>query len=218
MYDLRRITLFCLEKRFSKHKMTIFFLNLGRHGPFGRPWQRLCQDSSVENVWKILIQVFVDGLKLCQWKSLLSSNSNLVGKAWLHSLIIHFQTRFSSWEDRRGSSFRTRITPRSTAIADSSAGSTPRRGQAKPEMQPCHPVDGRTLCRFLVSAFSWEVELFAAFSWLSRGQQYLPRQSFLGHSGHGRTNVSEISLFGEVARHSGLYEFHSCAFIVKCHM
>jgi len=37
-----RITLFCLEKRLSKHKMTIFSKNLGGHGPFGSPWLRLC--------------------------------------------------------------------------------------------------------------------------------------------------------------------------------
>jgi len=38
MYDFRRITLFCLEKRLSKHKMTIFFKNVGGgHGPFGHP-------------------------------------------------------------------------------------------------------------------------------------------------------------------------------------
>jgi len=29
MFGFRRITLFCLEKRFSKHKMTIFSKNLG---------------------------------------------------------------------------------------------------------------------------------------------------------------------------------------------
>jgi len=29
MYDFRRITLFCLEKRLSKHKMTIFSKNVG---------------------------------------------------------------------------------------------------------------------------------------------------------------------------------------------
>ena len=29
MYDFRRITLFCSEKRFSKHRMTIFSKNLG---------------------------------------------------------------------------------------------------------------------------------------------------------------------------------------------
>jgi len=34
MFDFRRITLFCLEKRLSKHKMTIFSKNLGGHGPF----------------------------------------------------------------------------------------------------------------------------------------------------------------------------------------
>jgi len=33
--DFRRIPLFCLLKRLSKHKMTIFSKNLGGHGPFG---------------------------------------------------------------------------------------------------------------------------------------------------------------------------------------
>jgi len=38
MFDFRRITLFCLEKRFSKHKMTVFSKNLvGGHGSFGPP-------------------------------------------------------------------------------------------------------------------------------------------------------------------------------------
>ena len=38
MFDFRRITLFCLEKRLSKHKMTIFSKNLrGSHGPLGAP-------------------------------------------------------------------------------------------------------------------------------------------------------------------------------------
>jgi len=38
MFDFRRITLFCLEKRFSKQKITIFSKNLGRvHGPFAPP-------------------------------------------------------------------------------------------------------------------------------------------------------------------------------------
>jgi len=35
MFDFRRITLFCLEKRLSKHKMTIYSKHLGGHGPFG---------------------------------------------------------------------------------------------------------------------------------------------------------------------------------------
>jgi len=29
MFDFRRITLLCFEKRVSKHKMTIFFITLG---------------------------------------------------------------------------------------------------------------------------------------------------------------------------------------------
>ena len=41
MLDFRRITLFCLEKRLSKHKMAIFSKNLRGHGPFGPPWLRL---------------------------------------------------------------------------------------------------------------------------------------------------------------------------------
>jgi len=32
MFDFRRITLFCLEKCLSKHKMTIFSKTLGGHG------------------------------------------------------------------------------------------------------------------------------------------------------------------------------------------
>jgi len=37
MLDFRQITLFCLEKRLSKHKMAIYSKNLGGHGPFGPP-------------------------------------------------------------------------------------------------------------------------------------------------------------------------------------
>jgi len=33
MFDFRRITLFSLEKRLSKHKMTIFSKPFGGHGP-----------------------------------------------------------------------------------------------------------------------------------------------------------------------------------------
>ena len=42
MFDFRQITLFCLEKRFSKHKMTICFKTLGGHGSFDLPWMSLC--------------------------------------------------------------------------------------------------------------------------------------------------------------------------------
>jgi len=35
MFDFRRITLFCLEKRLSKHKMTMFSkIFFEEHGPF----------------------------------------------------------------------------------------------------------------------------------------------------------------------------------------
>jgi len=37
MYDVKRITLFCLEKRLSRNKMIIFSKNLGDHGPFAPP-------------------------------------------------------------------------------------------------------------------------------------------------------------------------------------
>jgi len=37
MFNFRRITLFCLEKRLSKHKMTIFSKNLGGMAPLAPP-------------------------------------------------------------------------------------------------------------------------------------------------------------------------------------
>jgi len=37
MFDFRRITLFCLEKRLSRHKMTIFSKILGGYGPSSPP-------------------------------------------------------------------------------------------------------------------------------------------------------------------------------------
>ena len=40
MFDFRRITLFCLEKRLSKHKMTIFSKNFW--GALASLWLRLC--------------------------------------------------------------------------------------------------------------------------------------------------------------------------------
>jgi len=43
MFNFRRITLFCLEKRLSYHKMTIFATNLGEGiAPLALPWLRLC--------------------------------------------------------------------------------------------------------------------------------------------------------------------------------
>jgi len=37
MFDFWRITLFCLEKHLSKHKMTMFAKIWGGHGAFGSP-------------------------------------------------------------------------------------------------------------------------------------------------------------------------------------
>jgi len=45
IFDFRRITLFCLEKRLSKHKMTIFSKNLGGGVAPLAPWLRLCVDG-----------------------------------------------------------------------------------------------------------------------------------------------------------------------------
>ena len=42
MVDFRRITLFCLEKRLSKHKMAIFSKNLGGMACLSPHWLRLC--------------------------------------------------------------------------------------------------------------------------------------------------------------------------------
>jgi len=50
MYDFKGITLFCLEKRLSKHKMTIFSQNLGDHCPFDPPGYAYDQKSIVSIV------------------------------------------------------------------------------------------------------------------------------------------------------------------------
>ena len=41
MLDFRRITLFCLEQRLSKHIMTIFSKNFGGIAPLAPSWLRL---------------------------------------------------------------------------------------------------------------------------------------------------------------------------------
>jgi len=50
MFDFRRIALFCLEKRLSKHKMTMFSKNLGG----ALPPPRLC-------LWSVFCWVFQVG-------------------------------------------------------------------------------------------------------------------------------------------------------------
>ena len=50
MFNFRRTTLFCLEKRFSKHKITIFSTNLGGGmAPLALPWLRLFFDPPLGN-------------------------------------------------------------------------------------------------------------------------------------------------------------------------
>jgi len=89
----------------------------------------------------------------------------------------------------------TWYTSQSTAISHSSAGSTPRRDQARSEMQLLHPSLGRPLGRFPVDLArrTCLTSLSGAF-WIQ-----------------GRTNVVVIFQFGEVVLHSGPCEFHSCA-------
>jgi len=49
MFDFRRITLFWLEKRLSKHKMTMFSKNLGvGMAPLPPLWLRLCSYPQVK--------------------------------------------------------------------------------------------------------------------------------------------------------------------------
>ena len=65
---------------------------------------------------------------------------------------------------------KTRNTSRSTAISDSSVALTPRRDQARSEMQSRHLVFGRPLGRFPVG--------------VDCSSKDLSCHSFLGHSGH----------------------------------
>jgi len=48
MFDFRRITLFCLGYRLSKHKMTICSKNLGGHGTVGPTLATPMTDGGVE--------------------------------------------------------------------------------------------------------------------------------------------------------------------------
>jgi len=83
----------------------------------------------------------------------------------------HCHARFSFYESRGGSSpRRTRNTSRSIGISNSSAGSTPRRYQARSEMQSLHLVLGRTLGRFPVGVDCSLKDLVC--------------YSFRGHCGH----------------------------------
>ena len=63
MFDFRRITLFCLEKCLSKHKMTIFSENLGGPWPLWLPLATptalpsLCRHTYVQCDWFLWAQI-----------------------------------------------------------------------------------------------------------------------------------------------------------------
>jgi len=59
MFDFRRITLFCLEKRLSKHEMTIFSKNVGE------TW----------SLWPSLSTPMNEGLQPTESNKLLKSNT-----------------------------------------------------------------------------------------------------------------------------------------------
>ena len=127
MFNFRRITLFCSEKRLSKHKMTIFSKTLGGHGPFAPPGY----DYALSPVANFLHTPLATGPRytlIRQW--------NKQGRRYNHA-ILSLVTAFPLM---------------------SSAGLA-------------SPTFPGTFCS------------------------------------RGRTNLAGISLFGEVARNSGFYEF-----------
>jgi len=64
MFDFSRITLFCLKKRLSKRKITIFFKTLGGHVLFGPP---LATPMLLSHIFSILfLNNWFDPLKHCR--------------------------------------------------------------------------------------------------------------------------------------------------------
>ena len=113
---------------------------------------------------------------------------------------IHFHAHFLSREGRTSTSpRRTQNTSRSTAISHSSAGSTPRRDQARSEVQTLHLGFGRLLGCFPLDLASRNCLTSLLWTFWT----------------HGQTNVVVISEFGEVVQHSGVCEFHNCTFCCK---
>ena len=45
MFDFKRITLFCFQKRLSKHKLAICSKNLGGHDPFAPLTTPMCHNA-----------------------------------------------------------------------------------------------------------------------------------------------------------------------------
>ena len=54
MFDFNRITLFCLEKRLSKQKMTIFSKHFGGHGLFGSPRATPVLLGNIQQPWTVV--------------------------------------------------------------------------------------------------------------------------------------------------------------------
>jgi len=114
---------------------------------------------------------------------------------------INFHTHVSCEEGHGNNSLsRTRNTSRFSALSDRSAGSIPRPHQARSEIWSLHLVLVRPLGRFSLGV---------------GGRITSP--IFSGYSGHvpEPSTVTQISLFGEVFRCLGLYEFHSCALCLE---
>ena len=86
------------------------------------------------------------------------------------SFIYSFSCPLFLFRESGSSHTRTRNSPRSTAISDSSAGSTPIRHQARLEMQSLHLVLKRMLDHFPVG--------------VDYSLKDLVRYSFMGHSGY----------------------------------
>ena len=58
VYDFRRITLFCLKKRLSKYKMTIFSKHLGRGmAPLAPPGIRLCFTLKFNDIFVVYLNI-----------------------------------------------------------------------------------------------------------------------------------------------------------------
>jgi len=89
MFDFRRTTLFCLEKRLSKHKMTIFSKNLGGMAPIALPLATP-MITSVENHIDARIKVrrFEDGV---------TARSSLIEVDVLRREHLFSSTCFSCW-------------------------------------------------------------------------------------------------------------------------
>jgi len=111
-------------------------------------------------------------------------------------ILLIFNALFPSGEcSGEGSPERSQNTLRFLAASHSSTGPTPSPDQAGSEMQTRHH-----------GAWSASVSPYCGCS-----EQDLHRQCFGVFTSRGQTIVAGISLFGEVAQHSGFYEFHSCA-------